>query len=70
MVRGRSYDDSNHFTKLYAEHIQQLFDKHHCLGFENELMITKLKTALETKKFSERSFSSALGNRKLELDEL
>lgn len=28
MVRGKSYDDSNHFTRLYAEKVKILFEKH------------------------------------------
>ncbi|CAI2369295.1 unnamed protein product [Moneuplotes crassus] len=81
MVRGKSYDYSNHFTQLYAEKIQNIFEKNRCLGYENELVISRLEKCLKngvnprTAKnrdlpvIKEIWFSSALGNRELILDD-
>ena len=81
MVRGKSYDISNHFTQLYAEKIQKIFEQTNCLGFENELIITKLEKALQIGSLPRKNknsnlkgikkiwFSSALGNKMLVLNE-
>ncbi|CAI2369294.1 unnamed protein product [Moneuplotes crassus] len=81
MVRGKSYDFSNHFTQLYAEKIQKIFEETGCLLPENELVISKFKKCLQNERvpnalenpdipvIKEIWFSSALGNRELILDD-
>lgn len=67
MVRGKSYDEENHFTHLYAEKVKLLFEEHNWLGFENELIIAKFQRAFKSGKIKEIWFSSALGNQELVL---
>lgn len=69
MVRGKSYDISNDYTKLYALKIQSLFRKSGCLGPEKELVISKFEKALRMGLIKEIWFASAIGNRELILEE-